>query len=165
MLSRKRNGQSLTVWPRTLIACHFICFRSKSYIWTRKQQGKWRLNNTNSGLDNLPREMEGTKPRKDKHVPLFEGLPRRKIQIYYDNTTWITNRIETMHRSPINLKYYFYFQSNLDQQQEITRACSQRRKRKKRNFTTVRDKHMTTYTTIGAGTEAYAICPRQVREI
>ena len=31
-----------------------------------------RLNNTNSGLHNLLWEMEGAKPRKDEHVPLFE---------------------------------------------------------------------------------------------
>ena len=104
------------------------------------------LINTNSGLHNLLWEMEGGKPSKQNMSRSLSVLPRRKIKIYYENTTTITKLVETMHRSPINYKYCFYFQSSFDPRQGITRECSQRRKCKQGNLKTVRDKRMITYT-------------------
>ena len=57
-------------------------------IFAPESNKRRRLNNTNSALGNLLWKMEDSKP---------SVLPRRKIQIY-DKTTWMTNRIETMHR-------------------------------------------------------------------
>ena len=46
-------------------------FRLKARIGAESNKER-RLNNTKSGLHNLLWEMEGAKPRKDEHAPLFE---------------------------------------------------------------------------------------------